>query len=30
MVTRYGGTDLDDLCDATEAAIREGGGFGAG
>ncbi|MGH7095363.1 MAG: GNAT family N-acetyltransferase [Stellaceae bacterium] len=27
-VTQYSGTDLDDLCDATEAAIREGGGFG--
>jgi ribosomal protein S18 acetylase RimI-like enzyme len=27
-LTRYGGTDLDDLCDATESAIREGGGFG--
>ncbi|HVC51851.1 MAG TPA: GNAT family N-acetyltransferase [Stellaceae bacterium] len=27
-LTQYSGTDLDDLCDATEAAIREGGGFG--
>jgi ribosomal protein S18 acetylase RimI-like enzyme len=27
-VTRYSGTDLDDLCDATESAISEGGGFG--
>lgn len=27
-LTRYTGTDLDDLCDATESAIREGGGFG--
>jgi ribosomal protein S18 acetylase RimI-like enzyme len=25
---RYSGTDLDDLCDATERAIVEGGGFG--
>lgn len=28
QLTRYTGTDLDDLCDATESAIREGGGFG--
>jgi ribosomal protein S18 acetylase RimI-like enzyme len=28
LLTKYGGTDLDDLCDATESAIREGGGFG--
>ncbi len=28
LLTRYAGTDLDDLCDATESAIREGGGFG--
>jgi ribosomal protein S18 acetylase RimI-like enzyme len=27
-VTRYSGTDLDDLCEATESAISEGGGFG--
>ena len=27
-LTRYSGTDLDDLCEATEAAIVEGGGFG--
>jgi ribosomal protein S18 acetylase RimI-like enzyme len=27
-VTRYFGTDLDDLCEATESAITEGGGFG--
>jgi RimJ/RimL family protein N-acetyltransferase len=27
-LTQYSGTDLDDLCDATEAAIIEGGGFG--
>ncbi len=27
-VTRYAGTDLDDLCEATESAIVEGGGFG--
>jgi ribosomal protein S18 acetylase RimI-like enzyme len=27
-VTRYFGTDLDDLCEATEGAITEGGGFG--
>jgi RimJ/RimL family protein N-acetyltransferase len=27
-VSRYSGTDLDDLCDATESAITEGGGFG--
>jgi len=27
-VTRYSGTDLDDLCEATENAIIEGGGFG--
>jgi RimJ/RimL family protein N-acetyltransferase len=25
---RYTGTDLDDLCDATERAIVDGGGFG--
>jgi RimJ/RimL family protein N-acetyltransferase len=25
---KYSGTDLDDLCDATESAILEGGGFG--
>ncbi|HEY0522522.1 MAG TPA: hypothetical protein VGD08_03970, partial [Stellaceae bacterium] len=24
----FGGTDLADLCDATEAAILDGGGFG--
>jgi len=28
LLTRYTGTDLDDLCDASESAIREGGGFG--
>jgi ribosomal protein S18 acetylase RimI-like enzyme len=27
-LVRYSGTDLDDLCDATERAIIEGGGFG--
>ena len=27
-LTKYFGTDLDDLCDATESAITEGGGFG--
>ena len=27
-LTRYSGTDLDDLCEATESAILEGGGFG--
>jgi RimJ/RimL family protein N-acetyltransferase len=27
-LTQYSGTDLDDLCDATESAITEGGGFG--
>src|SRR5258708_21574040 len=27
-LTRYSGTDLDDLCEATETAIVEGGGFG--
>jgi ribosomal protein S18 acetylase RimI-like enzyme len=27
-LTQYGGTDLDDLCEATESAIVEGGGFG--
>jgi RimJ/RimL family protein N-acetyltransferase len=27
-LTQYSGTDLDDLCEATEAAIDEGGGFG--
>src|SRR5215467_5095087 len=27
-VLRYSGTDLDDLCEATESAITEGGGFG--
>ena len=27
-LTQYFGTDLDDLCDATESAIEEGGGFG--
>ena len=27
-LTRYSGTDLDDLCEATESAIIEGGGFG--
>jgi RimJ/RimL family protein N-acetyltransferase len=26
--TRYAGNDLDDLCEATESAIIEGGGFG--
>ncbi len=26
--TRYSGNDLDDLCEATESAIAEGGGFG--
>jgi ribosomal protein S18 acetylase RimI-like enzyme len=27
-LTQYSGTDLDDLCDATERAVIEGGGFG--
>jgi RimJ/RimL family protein N-acetyltransferase len=27
-LTQYAGTDLDDLCEATESAIIEGGGFG--
>ena len=27
-LTQYTGTDLDDLCEATEGAIVEGGGFG--
>jgi ribosomal protein S18 acetylase RimI-like enzyme len=27
-LVRYSGTDLDDLCEATERAIVEGGGFG--
>ena len=27
-LTQYAGTDLDDLCEATESAIGEGGGFG--
>ena len=27
-LTQYSGTDLDDLCEATEHAIVEGGGFG--
>ena len=27
-LSRYLGTDLDDLCEATESAIMEGGGFG--
>jgi ribosomal protein S18 acetylase RimI-like enzyme len=27
-LTRFGGNDLDDLCEATEAAIEVGGGFG--
>src|ERR1700761_8044791 len=27
-LTQYSGTDLDDLCEATERAITEGGGFG--
>ena len=27
-LTKYSGTDLDDLCEATESAITEGGGFG--
>jgi len=27
-LAQYSGTDLDDLCEATEAAIVEGGGFG--
>jgi ribosomal protein S18 acetylase RimI-like enzyme len=27
-LTQYTGTDLDDLCEATESAITEGGGFG--
>ena len=27
-LTKYSGTDLDDLCEATESAISEGGGFG--
>jgi len=27
-LTEFKGTDLDDICDAAEAAIAEGGGFG--
>jgi RimJ/RimL family protein N-acetyltransferase len=27
-LTKLSGTDLDDLCEATESAITEGGGFG--
>jgi ribosomal protein S18 acetylase RimI-like enzyme len=27
-LTKFSGTDLDDLCEATESAITEGGGFG--
>src|SRR3984957_16051718 len=27
-LTQCAGTDLDDLCEATESAIVEGGGFG--
>jgi ribosomal protein S18 acetylase RimI-like enzyme len=27
-LTQYSGTDLDDICEATESAIQEGGGFG--
>ena len=27
-LTAYAGTDLDDLCEATRAAIEDGGGFG--
>jgi ribosomal protein S18 acetylase RimI-like enzyme len=27
-LTRFSGTDVDDLCEATESAIVEGGGFG--
>jgi RimJ/RimL family protein N-acetyltransferase len=27
-LTQFAGTDLDDLCEATETAIVEGGGFG--
>ncbi len=27
-LTQYSGTDLDDLCEATETAILDGGGFG--
>jgi len=27
-LTQYVGTDLDDICEATESAIQEGGGFG--
>ena len=27
-LTQFSGTDLDDLCEATEAAIEDGGGFG--
>jgi ribosomal protein S18 acetylase RimI-like enzyme len=27
-LTQYAGTDLDDICEATESAIVEGGGFG--
>ncbi len=27
-VEAFAGTDLDDLCDAAQAAIKEGGGFG--
>ncbi len=27
-LAQYAGTDLDDICEATESAIEEGGGFG--
>jgi len=27
-LTQYSGSDLDDICEATESAIQEGGGFG--
>ena len=28
VLTEFRGTDLNDLCDAAEAAIADGGGFG--
>ena len=28
LLTEFRGTDLDDICDAAEAAIADGGGFG--
>ena len=28
VLTEFKGTDLEDICDAAEEAITEGGGFG--